>query len=308
MSFNAPTYTSACMDTEFSGSGWTCLWAAACELGEGPVWVERDAALWFVDIERPRIHRYDPATGAKASFTPPWRVGSLAPRVGGGFIAGTEDGFAVVDPAAGVWELLDHPEAHLPHNRFNDGKVDPAGRFWAGTMDDRKREADGTLYRVDADLRWTAIDDGYRITNGPAFSPDGHRMYHTDTTLRTTWVFDVHADGCVRDKRVFAVWPREFGHPDGMTVDADGCLWVAFWGGACVRRVSPAGEVMATHRLPAPNVTSCAFGGAKLDGLFVTTARQAMSADALEAEPLSGALFEIDAGGATGCPPVMFAG
>ncbi len=296
------------MDIETNGPGWTCLWALCCELGEGPVWVERDAALWFVDIERPRIHRFDPANGARASFTPPWRVGSIAPRVGGGFIAGTEAGFALVDPAAGRWELLDNPDAGLPHNRFNDGKVDPAGRFWAGTMDDRKHAADGTLYRVDADLRWTAVDSGYRITNGPAFSPDGQTMYHTDTMRRTTWAFDVHADGNVADKRVFAEWPHEFGHPDGMTVDADGCLWVAFWGGCCVRRVSPTGALLTRVDLPASNITSVAFGGPKLDRLFVTSARQALDADALEAQPLAGALFEIDARGAAGCPPIAFAG
>lgn len=294
------------MDNELSGPGWTCVWPAGCELGEGPVWVAREAALWFVDIERPCLHRFDPATGARSSFKPPWRVGSMAPRHGGGFIAGTEAGFALIDPVAGRWDLLDHPEGHLPENRFNDGKVDPAGRFWAGTMDDRKQADTGTLYRVDPDLRWTAIDDGYGITNGPAFSPDGQRMYHSDTRARTTFVFDLHADGCAHGKRVFAHWPTDFGHPDGMTVDSEGCLWVAFWGGSCVRRVSPSGEVLAKHRVPAPHVTSCAFGGAALDRLFVTTARQGMSADALEVDPLSGGLFEIDAGGARGCPPVEF--
>ncbi len=296
------------MTVDLNGAGWTCVWPAACELGEGPVWVAREAALWFVDIERPCLHRYDPASGERHSFRPPWRVGSLAPRAGGGFIAGTEAGFALIDPVAGGWQLLDHPEGHLPHNRFNDGKVDPAGRFWAGTMDDRKRADTGTLYRMDPDLRWTAIDDGYGITNGPAFSPDGRLMYHSDSRARTTYVFDLHDDGCARHKRVFARWPDEFGHPDGMTVDAEGCLWIAFWGGACVRRVSPQAEVLATVGIPAPHVTSCAFGGANLDRLFVTTARQAMDADALEAEPLSGALFEVDAGGATGCPPVEFGG
>lgn len=296
------------MDIDLSGPGWTCVWPAACELGEGPVWVPRDGALWFVDIEGRRIHRYRLADGGRDSFQAPWRVGSIAPRAGGGFIAGTEHGFAAVDPDAGRWDLIADPEAHLPGNRFNDGKVDAAGRFWAGTMDDAKRAATGSLYRLDADLRWTVIDDGYGITNGPAFSPDGRLMYHSDTRARTTYVFDVHPDGCVRDRRVFAAWPAGFGHPDGMTVDAEGCLWIAFWGGSCVRRVSPAGEVIGSTDVPAPHVTSCTFAGEGLDRLFVTTARQAMSADALEADPLSGGLFEVDAGGAYGCPPTSFAG
>ncbi|QXQ06604.1 SMP-30/gluconolactonase/LRE family protein [Sphingosinicellaceae bacterium] len=296
------------METELTGPGWKCAWPLCCELGEGPVWVERDQALWFVDIERPAVHRFDPATGKHASFTPPWRVGSIAPRVAGGFIAGTEAGLALVDPVAGRWDIFAEPETHLPANRFNDGKVDPAGRFWAGTMDDTKRHKQGSLYRVDADLRWTAEDCDYGITNGPAFSPDGRVMYHSDTRSRTTYAFDVAADGNIAGKRVFAQWPRDFGSPDGMTVDAGGDLWVAFWGGCCVRRVSPAGAVLAKFDLPVSNVTSMAFAGPGLDRLFVTTARQALDCDALEAQPLAGGLFELDADGARGCPPVEFAG
>ena len=296
------------MECETTGPGWTCAWPICCELGEGPIWVERDQALWFVDIERPAVHRFDPATGKHASFTPPWRVGSIAPRKGGGFIAGTEAGFALVDPVAGKWEIFAEPEAHLPTNRFNDGKVDPAGRFWAGTMDDQKRKVQGSLYRVDAHLRWTAEDCDYGIANGPAFSPDGRLMYQNDTRIRTTYVFDVAADGNISGKRVFAHWPDDFGSPDGMTVDADGRLWVAFWGGWCVRRVSAAGEVLAKFELPVSNVTSMAFAGSKRDRLFVTTARQALGTDDLEAQPLAGCLFEIDADGARGCAPVEFAG
>ena len=296
------------MKIDLQGDGWTCLWPLACELGEGPVWVARDEALWFVDIERRGVHRYHPATGERASFTAPWRVGAIAPRAGGGFIAGTEAGFALIDPDAGQWELLSDPEAHLPGNRFNDGKVDAAGRFWAGTMDSDRRDATGTLYRLDADHSWTAADSGYHITNGPAFSPDGTLLYHSDSKLQTTFVFAVDAAGNVRERQVFARWPAGYGFPDGMTVDADGCLWIAFWGGSCVRRVSPAGKVLATVPLPVPHVSSCAFGGADGSRLFVTTARQDMDVDALEAAPLSGGLFEIDAGGARGCPAVAFAG
>ena len=296
------------MEIELSGPGWDCLWPTACELGEGPIWVEREQALWFVDIERPAIHRYDPASRTRTSYTPPWRVGSIAPRAGGGFVAGTEHGFAFVDPVADQWALVIDPEAHLPGNRFNDGKVDAAGRFWAGTMDSDRRAATGTLYRFDADRRWTAMDDGYGITNGPAFSPDGRLLYHTESKSRTTYVFDLHADGCLHNKRVFAAWPDSFGHPDGMTVDQDGCLWIAFWGGACVRRVSPAGAVLATLPLPVPHVSSCAFGGLAYDRLFVTTARQDLDADGLEAAPLSGGLFELDPGDARGVPAAAFAG
>ena len=296
------------METELSGPGWRCLWPLACDLGEGPIWVARDQALWFVDIERPGVYRLDPLSGARFAWTPPCRIGSIAPRAGGGFITGSERGFAFVDPESDGFALLGDPEPHLSGNRFNDGKVDPAGRFWAGSMDDAKRTVTGSLYRVDADRSWTRTDDGYRITNGPAFSPDGGTMYHTDTLRRTTWAFDLAADGRISAKRVFAVWPEAFGNPDGMTVDAGGDLWIAFWGGWCVRRVAPDGTVLDEFPLPAAHVTSCAFGGADLDRLFVTTARQALDAGALAAQPLAGGLFEIDAGGARGCPPVEYAG
>lgn len=295
------------METEISGDGWRCIWPLGCELGEGPVWVQRDATLWFVDIEAPAIHRFEPVTGERFTWTPPCRVGSIAPRAGGGFIAGTEHGFALLDPLADRFELLDHPEAHWPDNRFNDGKVDPAGAFWAGTMDDLKQHARGSLYRLDADLSWHAADDGYRITNGPAFSPDGRTMYHNETVSRRTYAFDLAPDGRVSGKRLFAEWPKVFGNPDGLTVDAEGYLWMAFWGGWAVRRVSPSGEVVAAFPLPCANITSCAFGGEKLDRLFVTTARQGLDADAVEAQPFAGGLFELDPG-VTGCVPVEFAG
>lgn len=294
------------MATETDEPGWRTLWDVGCTLGEGPVWVAREAALYFVDIEAPAVHRYDPVTGERFSWTPPCRVGSLAPRAGGGFIAGTEQGFAHIDPVAGVFEPIDHPELHLPTNRFNDGKVDPSGAFWAGTMDDRKTARQGTLYRVDAG-GWAVADTGYRITNGPAFSPDGRTAYHSDTLDSVTFAFDLGSDGSLSNKRDFARWPAALGVPDGMTVDAEGYLWVAFWGGWAVRRVSAAGEIVGEFALPASNITSCAFGGANLDRLFVTCARQGLDAAALAAQPLAGALFEILGHGARGCPPVEYA-
>lgn len=292
-------------DTPLTGPGWTCVWPLATTLGEGPIW--HDGALWFTDIEGRALHRYTPATGARDSWSMPCRVGSIAPRRGGGFVAGTEHGFALVDPPAGSFELLDHPEAHLPGNRFNDGKVHPDGQFWAGTMDDEKQHARGSLYRLAPDHGWSRHDEGYRITNGPAFSPDGATLYHTDTLARETYAFDVSLEGELLDKRVLAAWPEGWGNPDGMTTDAEGCLWIAFWGGWCVRRVSPAGELVSEHKLPASNITSCAFGGPGLDRLYVTSARQALDAEALAAQPLAGGLFEIDPG-VRGLPGGVFAG
>ena len=259
-------------------------------LGEGPIWVERDQALWWVDIKGPAVFRWSEAGGVER-WTPPLRVCSLAPAVRGGFVAGTERGFFWADPEAGLYEAIADPEALVQDNRFNDGKVDRAGRFWAGTMDDREQDTRGALYRLDPDLSWRFIDDGYMVTNGPAFSPDGRTMYHTDSAQRLIYAFDLDDDGNPSDRRHFAAFREEHGHPDGMTVDAEGCLWIAFWNGWCVRRVSPDGEVMQVVDMPVERPTSCAFGGPALDRLFVTSARIGLNENALAVQPLAGALF-----------------
>ena len=264
-------------------------------LGEGPVWVARERALWWVDIKAPAILRWTEEEGV-ARWTPPFRVSALAPAAAGGFVAATERGFCRADPAAGRYELIAAPEAHLPGNRSNDGKLDRAGRFWMGTMDDAEQEATGTLYRLDPDLRWWLMDCGYRVTNGPAFSPDGRVMYHSDSALRTIYAFDLDEDGHAQGRRVFARFRDEDGYPDGMTVDSEACLWVAFWDGWCLRRLSPDGEVMQTCPLPVERPTSCAFGGDALDRLFVTSARIGLNEKTLAVQPLAGALFMMEAG------------
>ncbi|WP_217352572.1 SMP-30/gluconolactonase/LRE family protein [Sphingomonas sp. ID1715] len=272
-------------------------------LGEGPVWVERDQALWWVDIKGPAIFRW--RDGHVDRWMPPLRIGSLAPARAGGFVGGTERGIRWIDPEQDVYALIVDPEAQLPDNRFNDGKVDRAGRFWAGTMDDRELEATGTLYRLDGDLGCTAVDSGYRVTNGPAFSPDGRVMYHSDSARRTLYAFDLNADGQASNRRVLAHFREEQGYPDGMTVDAEGCLWIAFWDGWCIRRLSPDGEQLDTVQLPVERPTSVAFGGPAFDRLFVTSARVGLNEKALVVQPLAGALFMIQVN-ARGIPERMF--
>jgi len=294
------------MEAALEGPGWRCLWPLGCELGESPIWDSARQLLWFVDIEAPAVHRFDPVSGAHFSWTPPCRIGSVALRAGGGLIAGTEHGFAAIDPEADRFEVIVHPEADLASNRFNDGKVDAAGQFWAGTMDDHKFKRTGSLYRLGSTLESIPIDAGYRITNGPAFSPDGRTLYHNDTLDRVTYAFDIGPGG-VTNKRVLVKWADGLGNPDGLTTDAEGFLWQAFWGGACVRRVSPIGTIVAEHPLPATNITSCAFGGANLERLFVTSARQTLDADGAEAQPLAGGLFEIYPG-VHGLPGGVFVG
>lgn len=282
----------------------TCLVPGDAMLGEGPVWDPRENALYWVDIKGPTIFRWTAGTGATDRWTPPFQVASLQPAAVGGFIAGTRKGFAWVDPAAGRYEVVAHPESDRPGNRFNDGKLDRQGRFWAGTMDDAERADSGALYRLDADLTATRIDDGYRVTNGPAFDRAGSRVYHTDSARQTIFAFDLDADGGVTNKRVFAQFARGQGYPDGMTVDAEDCLWVAFWDGACVRRFAPDGSQIGEIALPVPRVTSCAFGGADMATLFVTTARTGLDG---EAHPLAGSLFSLRPGVA-GIPDTPFAG
>ena len=272
-----------------------CVADVGAVLGEGPVWDPRDEALYWVDIKGLKIHRRDQA-GAIRTWETPFRIASLAPRRDGGFIAGTDRGFADIDLASGTFEPFHHPEDHLPDNRFNDGKLDREGRFWAGTMDDTEQAATGALYRLDRDRTARRVDEGYRVTNGPAFSRSGRVMYHNDSGRQLTYAFDLDERGAPSNRRLFARFGEGQGYPDGMTVDAEDCLWIAFWDGWCVRRFSPAGECIATIDLPVQMPTSCAFGGPLLDTLFVTSASIGLSPSQREGQPQAGGLFMLDPG------------
>jgi len=283
-----------------------CVADVKAVLGEGPVWVAREQALYWVDIKGLHIFRLH-ADGDVAEWPTPFRIGSLAPRASGGFIAGTEHGLAFVDPAEQRFELVADVEPDRPANRFNDGKVDRSGRFWAGTMDDREVEASGGLYRVGAALDWARVDDGYKVTNGPAFSPDGRIMYHNDSARQTIYAFDLSETGEALNRRVFAQFGKGEGYPDGMTVDAEGNLWVAFWDGWCLRRLSPAGECLERIEMPVQRPTSCAFGGPGLDRLYVSSASIGLDQKALLMQPYAGGLFVLETGVA-GIADLPFAG
>ncbi len=282
-----------------------CIADVKAVLGEGPIWDAREQAVYWVDIPERRVFRWSEAEGARTI-----RVGrhicSLLPREAGGFIGGGYDGFLDIAPGLAATVIAD-PEPDLPANRFNDGKVDRAGRFWAGTMDRHEREASGSLYRLDPDRRWTRIDSGYRVTNGPAFSVDGRTMYHTDSARQLVYAFDLAGDGSASNRRVHLQFADGDGYPDGMTVDAEDCLWIAFWDGWCVRRFSPAGERIAVLRVPAQRPTSCAFGGPALDRLFITTASRDLTPEEMEAQPNAGGLF-MTVPGVTGVAEPLFAG
>jgi len=272
-----------------------CIADVQAVLGEGPVWVAREAALYWLDIKGLKIFRLGD-DGTRSEWPTPLRIGSLAPRRSGGFIAGTEGGIAIVDPVADRFEIVASPESDLPDNRFNDGKVDRRGRFWAGTMDDAEKAASGTLYCVDPDLTWSAIDSSYKVTNGPAFSPSGDTMYHNDSARQVTYAFDMESAGNAANRRTFLQFGAGDGYPDGMTVDSEGYLWIAFWGGWCLRRYSPDGEWVETIKMPVQRPTSCAFGGRDLDRLYVTSASIGLDDDALEMQPNAGGLFMFTPG------------
>jgi len=272
-------------------------------LGEGPLWSVRRGALFWVDILAPALRSLDLESGVVSSWDMPEKIGwAIECASHDGFMIGLKSGFARLDIETMHIQRIGHPEPDRPHNRMNDAKVDRAGHIWAGTMDDREVAASGALYRLDPALNWTRHDDGYGVTNGPAFSPNGATVYHTNTLDRTVFAFDLTDEGTLANKRVFLRFDDSWGYPDGMCTDADGGIWIAHWGGSRVSRFTPDGRLDRSIALPASQITSCAFGGAALDRMFVTSA-----AIGVETEPLAGALFEVDSG-QRGLAPYLFAG
>jgi D-xylonolactonase len=270
------------------------VWRAACMLGEGPVWA--DDKLWFVDILGRRIHAFNPVNGQTRTWLAPEPVGFLHPIADGGFVAGLKSGLFRFDPTSGAFAELVRLDSAAPDCRINDGAVDPAGHLWFGTLDETERQASGVLYRLDEDGLCRPRDKGYIVTNGPAFSPDGKTLYHTDTLSQTIYAFDLARDGALSDKRVFARIERPGVYPDGPTVDEEGCLWSGLFGGWGVERYAPTGERLAFFEFPCSRVTKLAFGGPGLGTAYVTTARKGLSAADLEHEPDAGALFAFETG------------
>ncbi|WP_336969121.1 SMP-30/gluconolactonase/LRE family protein [Sphingobium aromaticiconvertens] len=273
-------------------------------LGEGPVWVARDAALWFVDIKAPAIHRFDPALESLQSWTAPAQVGWIVPSADGLFLVGLQTGIHRFDPARGSFTLVHAPEADRPGNRLNDATVDGQGHIWFGSMDDAEAADTGRIYRFD-DAGCT--DGGFApicITNGPAFSPDGGILYHTDTLGRTLWQSRVEEGRVLHDTRLFTMIEDGAGYPDGPTVDAEGCVWTGLFAGWGVRRYDPNGRLMETIAFPVANVTKIAFGGDDLATAYATSAAKGLSKEALTAQPLAGDLFAFDPG-VRGLPGVI---
>lgn len=265
------------------------VWDLRAELAEGPVWVARDRAVWFVDIKGHKLHRYGVDDGSKTSWDAPDQTGFILPAEDGSLICGVRGGLHRFDPASGRFSLVIAVEADRPQNRINDGFVAPDGSLWFGTMDDSEATVSGALYRY-ADGELTCHDDGYRVTNGPAMSPDGRTLYHNDTVNRCIHAFD-HADGVLTNKRVFARTADAF--PDGPSVDSAGVVHVGLFNGSGVARFSPGGQSLAPIRFPVATVTKAAFGGDDLCTLYCTTAWLGQTKALRVEQPTLGGLYAV---------------
>lgn len=286
-----------------------CVLDIRADLGECPVWCAEELALYWVDIPNGRLNRFTPATGANEVSTFPEAIGSFAL---------CQDGTVLAALKSGLWRYnletrksfpIARPEPNLPSNRLNDGRCDAQGRFWVGSMEepvDPSRKQ-GTLYRFDADHHLTPMVPDLFVSNGLAFSPDGRTLYHSDSyaAVRTIWAWDLDpGDGAISNRRVFVDTNGMPGRPDGGAVDADGCYWMAANDGWELVRFTPKGKIDRRIRLPVAKPSMLAFGGPKLDIIYVTSIRPASS---LEQQPQAGSLFAI-AAGVTGLPEPRYKG
>ncbi|MFI7410189.1 SMP-30/gluconolactonase/LRE family protein [Streptomyces sp. NPDC049627] len=262
---------------------------AEAELGEGPTWDPATGRLLWIDILRSRIHTYDPVTGRRTVRTAPQHIGAVKPRAGGGLVLNLRDGVGLLDPDD-TFRWLHHEP--VPGRRANDAAVAPDGSLWAGTMRYDEAPGGGTLSRVAGDGSVEVILDDVAVSNGTGWSPDGRLMYYIDSPTRRVDVFDF-ADGRAVNRRPLVEIEDGAGFPDGLTVDAEGCVWVALWEGSAVRRYTPAGDLDRVIPLPVPRVTACTFAGPDLTDLYITTARVGLTSP----PPLAGSVFMVPAAG-----------
>lgn len=268
-------------------------------LGEGITYLARENALYWVDIIGQRVNRYGLGDGDYREWAMPEMIGWLIERETGGFIAGLKSGFHALTLEPFALAPIAAPEPDLPFNRMNDACADAHGRIWAGTMSMDGSRDEGALYRLNPDLSWHLMDRPYAIANGPAISPDGATLYHTDSAKGLVYRFVLQDDGSLGPREVFLEFPDAWGSPDGMTVDAQGGIWIAHWGAGCVSRFDPAGGRERWINLPASQITRPCFAGDDYSRLFLTSASDGVD------EELAGAVFEVEAG-VCGLPPRRF--
>lgn len=280
----------------------TSLPFAPSLLGESPMWQPDERQLWWCDIPGKLLNRYTPSTGAHAQWDFPSEPACCAPVPGGDLVLAMRDGIHRFHPPTGKRTRLTPPPYDPALERFNDGKADPQGRFWVGTIYEPREPAKASLYCFH-DHRLNRKADGITVSNGLAFSPNGRTMFWSDTKAHTIFAFDFDAqDGSLSRRRVFAQFPLKQpgqdlstygGRPDGAAMDAEGCYWVAMFEGGRVLRLSPAGELLAELHLPVRCPTMPCFGGADLRTLFITTARENRPPDEIAREPLAGCVLQL---------------
>jgi sugar lactone lactonase YvrE len=285
------------------------VWKAGAALGEGPIWY--DNQLYWVDIEAKRLHIYHPKTDKKETFQLPGKVGTVVPRKSGGVVLGMENGFALFNPTNERLTPLPNPPAETLAGRFNDGKCDPQGRIWCGTMASRDGVAIGSLYRLDADFQCEIIQNNIGCSNGLTWSKDQSTFYYIDSFKNQIEAYDFDADkGEIDNLRIIREEPRDEGLPvfDGMTIDTEGRLWVARWAGSCVQCIDPdTGKVLEQIDVPVRKVTACWFGGDDLGDLYITCASIDETEEQLKEQPEAGSLFRCRPG-VKGLPAVPFEG
>ncbi len=264
-------------------------------VGEACIWDPRDGVLYWVDILDSKVYRFDPRSGSNRGWDVGAHVGCAAPRESGGLVLALQTGFALLDLETGQVSSVADPEAELAGNRFNDGKCDPQGRFWAGTMAYAVTEGSGSLYCLGQDRQVTRKLAGVTLSNGLCWNTGNSRFYFIDSATSQVQEYDYDASsGEIENQRILAEIPRDMGVPDGMAIDEDGCLWVALWGGGKVIRIDPdTGSVVFEVLVPVDQVTCAAFGGGSLDQLYITTANYQRSAEDVARQPLAGSLFRV---------------
>lgn len=263
-------------------------------LGEGPVWDESEQKLYWVDILSGKIFRYDPRRNSNEVFEIGEHVGAVALREKGGLVMAMKTGFAFFDPDKDQIRRITDPESEQPDHRFNDGKCDPAGRFWAGTLSYGLEEGSGNLYLLNGDLSVEHKLDGLTIPNGMAWNRERNKFYLIDSVAGSIFSYGYDDAGATLSNReVLRSFDKQEGAPDGMCIDREGQLWVALYDGGKVIRVdADEGTTLYEIHLPVPKPTSCTFGGPGLSELFITTAREYMTEEDIRTYPLSGSLFK----------------
>ncbi len=262
-------------------------------MGEGPLWDVRQNRLYWLDIVEGKIHRYDPATHKNETFAVGKYVSSVTPTIRGDFLITKGHAIYKWRPEHKMEKVIS-AEQRMAGNRFNDGKCDPAGRFWVGSMDMKEERQSGSLYRLSADLSIKKMCSGLTVSNGIDWSPGNETMYHVDSPTRRIFAYDFDLDGgTISRKRVAITIPEGNGFPDGITVDCEGNIWVAQWGGSRISRWEPEGRLLEEISVPASQVSSCTFGGRNLDTLYVTTARYGIGRSQVNNEVHAGSLFSI---------------